>query len=156
LPYPGGGDLAPADHPDAVTVHGVVLDGAGAPVPDALLELWQPDPAGSLAGAPGSLRRNGVDFTGFGRVATDAAGHWVARTLRPGARPGRRPYLSVCVFARGLLRHLYTRLYLPDPPGDEEPPTDPLLDALPPTRRRTLLAVAESPARYRFDIRLQG
>ncbi|MFD7499664.1 protocatechuate 3,4-dioxygenase subunit alpha [Streptomyces sp. NPDC059850] len=165
LPFPGGGDLAPTGHPDAITVHGHVHDGAGAPVPDALIELWQAGPDGSLSGAPGSMRRdpvtggfagrNGVDFTGFGRVATDADGHWTARTLRPGA-PAAVPYISVCVHARGLLHHLYTRLYLPEDaarPGA----ADPLLAALDPARRETLVATAEAqPGTYRFDIRLQG
>jgi protocatechuate 3,4-dioxygenase alpha subunit len=164
LPFPGGGELAPAGHPDAITVHGTVHDGAGGPVPDAVIELWQADPAGSLAGAPGSMRRdpvtggflgrNGTDFTGWGRIATDADGHWVARTLRPGARGGLAPYLSVCVFARGLLHHLYTRLYFPE--HAEANAADPLLASLDPARRETLMARAEPHGRYRFDIRLQG
>jgi protocatechuate 3,4-dioxygenase, alpha subunit len=164
LPFPGGGELAPAGHPDAITVHGTVYDGAGGPVPDAVIELWQADPAGSLAGSPGSMRRdavtggflgrNGTDFTGWGRIATDAAGHWVARTLRPGTRGGRAPYLSLCVFARGLLHHLHTRLYFPDFP--DAGASDPLLASLEPARRETLVARAEPHGRYRFDIRLQG
>lgn len=169
LPFPDGGDLAPAGRTDAVTVHGRVTDGANAPVPDALVELWQADPAGDLPGAPGSMRRDpasgghlgrsGVEFTGFGRVQTDAAGQWSARTLLPGARPGHAPYVSVCVFARGLLHHLFTRLYFPE--HAEAHAADPLLASLPPERRGTLVAVAEhapgGPQRsYRFDIRLQG
>ncbi|NYI05157.1 protocatechuate 3,4-dioxygenase subunit alpha [Allostreptomyces psammosilenae] len=168
LPFPGGGDVAPAGHPDTITVHGHVHDGDGAPVPDALLEFWQAAPDGSLRGAPGSLRRdpvtgavigrNGVDFTGFGRVPTDADGHWALRTLPPGApagAPGAVPYISVCVFARGLLHHLYTRIYLPEHAGAGA--ADPLLGSLEPDRRATLVATAE-PGRhrtYRFDIRLQ-
>lgn len=165
LPFPGGGDLAPAGHPDAITVHGRVHDGAGAPVPDALVELWQAGPDGSLSGAPGSMRRdpvtggfagrNGVDFTGFGRIATDADGHWTARTLRPGA-PAAAPYISVCVHARGLLHHLYTRLYFPEDVA-RRGAADPLLAALDPARRETLVATADpQPGTYRFDIRLQG
>lgn len=168
LPFTGGGDIAPTARMDAVTVHGYVLDGQGDPVPDALLETWQADPAGGLAGRPGSMRRdqatggylgrNGTDFTGFGRVATDAAGHWAVRTLRPGRTGGADgPYVSVCVFARGLLHHLFTRVYLPDPPeGPESLARDPLLASLPLARRRTLLATAEPHGTYRFDIRLQG
>jgi protocatechuate 3,4-dioxygenase, alpha subunit len=163
LPFPGGGDLAPAGHPDTITVHGRVYDGAGAPVPDALVELWQAGPDGSLSGAPGSMRRdpvtggfagrNGVDFTGFGRIATDADGHWTARTLRPGSPAV--PYISVCVHARGLLHHLYTRLYFPEDALLNA--ADPLLAALDPARRETLVATAEpQPGTYRFDIRLQG
>ncbi len=155
LPFPGGGDIAHAGHPDALTVHGYVRDGNGAPVPDALLETWQTGPEG--AGGPGSLRRdpvaggflgrNGVDFTGFGRVATDADGHWAVRTLAPAAGA---PYLAVCVFARGLTHHLFTRAYL------AQPDADPLLTALPPDRRKTLIAREERARTYRFDIHLQG
>ncbi|WP_431776119.1 protocatechuate 3,4-dioxygenase subunit alpha [Streptomyces cucumeris] len=154
LPFPGGGEIAPAGHPDAITVHGHVYDGAGAPIPDALLEFWQP--GDGRAGRPGSLRRDpatggfagrdGVTFTGFGRVATDADGHWAIRTLPPTGAP----YLSVCVFARGLLHHLFTRVYL-DPEA-----TDPLLAGLAPDRRATLRTDREGPRTHRFDIRLQG
>lgn len=162
LPFPGGDEIAPAGHPDTVTVHGLVRDGSGAPVPDAVVETWQPAPDGSRTGRPGSLRRdpvtgrvvgrNGVDFTGFGRVPTDADGHWAVRTLPPGGVP----YLSVAVFARGLLHHLYTRVYLPDLLDRATETTDPLLESLEPGRRATLIATRTDPRTYRFDIRLQG
>ncbi|MDT3395744.1 protocatechuate 3,4-dioxygenase subunit alpha [Streptomyces sp. B1866] len=158
LPFPGGGQVAPQGHPDTIHLHGRVLDGAGEPVPDALLDFWQAAPDGSLAGAPGSMRRDpvtggfpgrdGIGFTGFGRVATDADGHYALHTLPPGRNAGP-PYVSVCVFARGLLHHLFTRAYLADGP-------DALLDALPAGRRATLIASEEPHRVYRFDIRLQG
>jgi protocatechuate 3,4-dioxygenase alpha subunit len=95
-----------------------------------------------------------VEFTGWGRVQTDASGHWTARTLRPGARGRNAPYLSVCVFARGLLVHLFTRIYLP---GDETAlAADPLLARLDGARRDTLIAKDDGRGTYRFDIRLQG
>ncbi|WP_026423279.1 protocatechuate 3,4-dioxygenase subunit alpha [Actinokineospora inagensis] len=161
LPFTGGGDIA--EGPESITVHGLVLDGAGDPVPDALVEIWQADRDGSLTGAPGSLRhdqvtgevigRHGLDFTGFGRVPTDADGHWAVRTVAPGPhRPGATPYLAVAVFARGLLHHLHTRIYLPDH-------ADALRADFPDTgadRLATLLATRERDRRYRFDIRLQG
>jgi protocatechuate 3,4-dioxygenase alpha subunit len=164
LPFRGGEDIAPLGHPDTVTVHGYVTDGAGGPLPDALIELWGADPDGDVPTADGSMRRdpasggflgrNGVEFTGWGRIQTDANGHWYARTLRPGARGRSAPYISVCVFARGLLVHLYTRIYLP---GDEAAlAADPLLSRLEGGRRDTLIAVAEAGGAYRFDIRLQG
>ncbi|NLU69195.1 protocatechuate 3,4-dioxygenase subunit alpha [Streptomyces sp. HNM0574] len=172
LPFPGGGEPAPPCHPDTVTVHGYVYDGAGEPVPDALLELWQAGPEGEIPGAPGSLRRDpatgrhpgrdGVEFTGFGRVATGADGHWAFRTLVPGARGGHAPYLSLCLFARGLLHHLFTRVYLPDLPGQgsaqaEAQTRDPLLASLDEERRGTLVAAAEPrTGTFRFDIRIQG
>lgn len=157
LPFTGGPDVA-AGWPGAIVLHGNVYDGAGEPVPDAMLEIWQPGPDGSRSGAPGSLRRDpttgavtgrdGVDFTGFGRVATDAAGHYALRTVPPGGVP----YISFCLFARGLLHHLYTRAYLADRPGAAE---DELLAALPEERRATLITTPERAGVHRFDIRLQ-
>ncbi|MFE4664789.1 protocatechuate 3,4-dioxygenase subunit alpha [Streptomyces sp. NPDC056716] len=164
LPITGGEEIAPLGHPDTVAVHGYVTDGAGQPLPDALVEIWGPDPDGNVSRTDGSMRRdaasggyagrNGVEFTGWGRIQTDADGHWYVRTLRPGARGNSAPYLSVCVFARGLLVHLFTRIYLP---GDEAAhAADPLLSALPEARRDTLVARSEGAGAYRFDIRLQG
>lgn len=157
LPFPGGGDVAPLGHPDTITLHGYVFDGAGTPILDALLDFWQAAPDGSLKGAAGSMRRdpstggflgrNGVGFTGFGRVATDADGHYALRTLLPGN--AGLPYISVCVFTRGLTHHLFTRAYLAEG-------ADPLLDSLPADRRATLIAAEGAGRAYRFDIRLQG
>jgi protocatechuate 3,4-dioxygenase alpha subunit len=162
MPFPGGADVAPAGHPDAITVHGYVYDGEGRPIPDAILDFWQARPDGSRAGSPGSLRvdtssgellgRDGVRFTGFGRVSTAGDGHWALHTLPPGANA---PYISVCVFARGLLHHLYTRIYLPGTPDDA------LLSGLAADRRATLRAQPDPAActagtAYRFDIRIQG
>ncbi|EDY55854.1 MULTISPECIES: protocatechuate 3,4-dioxygenase subunit alpha [Streptomyces] len=164
LPFPGGGDIAPVGHPDTITLQGHITDGEGSPLPDAFLELWSADPSGNVPQVDGSIRRdpasggylgrNGVEFTGWGRIQTDANGHWTARTLRPGARGRSAPYISVCVFARGLLVHLYTRIYLP---GDEAVLTaDPLLSRVPAQRRDTLIARKQDDGTYRFDIRLQG
>ncbi|MCH5670653.1 protocatechuate 3,4-dioxygenase subunit alpha [Streptomyces gilvus] len=164
LPFRGGEEIAPVGHPDTVTVHGYVLDGAGEPLPDAFVELWGADPDGNVPTTDGSIRRdpatggylgrNGVEFTGWGRIQTDADGHWYARTLRPGAHGRSAPYISVCVFARGLLVHLFTRIYLP---GDETAlAADPLLARLDGARRDTLIARDEGKGTYRFDIRLQG
>ncbi|MFE2423569.1 protocatechuate 3,4-dioxygenase subunit alpha [Streptomyces hokutonensis] len=164
LPFPGGGDIAPLGHPDTITVQGYVYDGEGSPLPDAFVELWGPDPEGNLSTTDGSIRRdpasggylgrNGVEFTGWGRIQTDANGHWYARTLRPGPRGLSAPYLSACVFARGLLVHLFTRIYLP---GDEAAlAADPLLSGLDAARRDTLIARDDGRGTYRFDIRLQG
>ncbi|MBB4711198.1 protocatechuate 3,4-dioxygenase alpha subunit [Streptomyces luteogriseus] len=164
LPFRGGEDIAPLGHPDTVTVHGYVTDGEGDPLPDALIELWGPDPEGNLPTVDGSMRRDpasggflgrsGVEFTGWGRIQTDANGHWYARTLRPGARGRSAPYLSVCVFARGLLVHLYTRIYLPEDTAALA--ADPLLSGLEDARRDTLIAAEDGDGTYRFDIRLQG
>jgi protocatechuate 3,4-dioxygenase alpha subunit len=164
LPFPGGGDIAPIGHPDTIVLQGYITDGEDNPLPDAFVELWSADPDGNVPQVDGSIRRdpasggylgrNGVEFTGWGRIQTDANGHWTARTLRPGARGQSAPYISVCVFARGLLVHLYTRIYLP---GDEAALTaDPLLARVPAERRDTLIARSQGDGTYRFDIRLQG
>ncbi len=146
LPFAGDADLVPPGHPEAVQLTGRVLDGDGAPVPDALLEIWQPDPSGRFVQRPGSLRRDPFGFTGWGRAATDSAGWYRFTTLRPG---GPAPFIAMTVFARGLLNRLFTRVYLPGTADDR------LLAALPPERRTTLVAAAEGP-RLRFDVRLQG
>ena len=154
LPYPGDSDLVGGEHPHAVRLHGTVYDGAGEAVPDALVELWQPDSAGRIPRRAGSLRRDGAAFTGWGRSATDAAGHYSFTTVVPGSvDSGRAPFFAIAVFARGLLDRLFTRAYLPH--GD--PNADPLLATVEAGRRTTLLCVAESSyAAYRFDIHLQG
>ncbi|MCP2341650.1 protocatechuate 3,4-dioxygenase subunit alpha [Actinomadura rupiterrae] len=85
LPYAEGPDLVPGWHPDAITIRGRVLDGAGAPIPDALVEIWQADGAGRIPSGAGGLRRDPDGFSGFGRCGTDAAGEYRFRTLKPGA-----------------------------------------------------------------------
>ena len=71
-----------------------MLDGAGEPVPDALIETWQADPEG----------RFGTGFRGFGRCATNDDGEWEIFTVKPGALgDGQAPHIDVSVFARGML-----------------------------------------------------
>lgn len=156
LPYAGGPDLVPPAYPGAVRLHGLVLDGAGGPVPDALVEIWQCAPDGSVVQQPGSLRRDGWTFTGWGRSATDAAGHYSFCTLRPGvgdgAGGGYAPFFAVTVFARGLLNRLFTRAYVP---GDDRLATDRLLSRVPAERRSTLIAEPDGDG-YHFDVVLQG
>ena len=146
LPYAGGSELVPPGRPDAIRLHGVVLDGDGAPVPDAVIEIGQADADGAIVPRPGSLHRDGWTFTGWGRAATDGAGEYSFTTVTPG---GPTPFFAVTVFARGLLDRLATRAYLPG----HEP--DALLAAVPAGRRHTLIAIAE-PEGLRFDVRLQG
>ena len=154
LPYDGGEHLVPPGHPQAVRLHGTVYDGAGRPVPDALLEIWQADADGDVPSVPGSLKRDGYTFTGWGRAAVDGTGHYSFTTVVPGATaPGKAPFIAMTVFARGLLHRLFTRVYLP---GDAEVlAADPVLASLPDDRRRTLVASADADG-FVFDIRLQG
>ncbi|MEU8276888.1 protocatechuate 3,4-dioxygenase subunit alpha [Microbispora bryophytorum] len=139
LPYAADWELVPEGHPGAVTITGRVFDGAGEPVPDALLELWTGE-----GGDRGALGRGGSGASGFGRCGTAPDGSYRFRLAPPA-----RPYAALLVFARGLLKPVWTRVYLADTP-------DPLLDSLDPIRRATLLAQAEGQGVYRFDVRLQG
>lgn len=155
LPFPGGPQLVPAVHPRAVRLHGTVFDGRGVPIPDAMLELWQPDEQGVLSNRDGGRRRELGHFTGFGRAAVDSTGHYEFTTLVPGAiAPSTTPWALVTVFARGLLHHLFTRAYFVA--ADAPIPADPLLSAIAVERRETLLARADGPGSYRFDVHLQG
>ncbi|WP_293481942.1 protocatechuate 3,4-dioxygenase subunit alpha [Phenylobacterium sp.] len=171
LPHPGGADLtapseagarpdlvAPGHAPlpglsaataggEAIVVQGRVVDGAGAPVPDALVEIWQADAQGGFAGG-----------RHFGRCATGDDGSYLFRTIRPGRTPGpgnslQAPHIAVGVMGRGLLRRLVTRIYFADDPSLDE---DPILALVPPERRGTLLAAADGAGGYRLDLVLQG
>ena len=155
LPYPGDRELVPPGSSRAVELHGVVYDGAGDPVPDAILEIWQPDETGTVVLRTGSLRRDGFTFTGFGRCAADPEGRFSFSTVEPGpTEAGRARFISVVVFARGLLNRLFTRVYLPE--DTEAHATDPLLSSLESAERQRLIAVREADGSLRFDIRLQG
>ena len=149
LPYDGDAEAAPRADPASIRLHGTVYDGAGEPVPDAILEIWGPDAAGRPIRERGSLHRDGYTVTGFGRAAVDRAGRYTFTAVRPGApADGRAPYILVTVFARGLLHHLFTRAYFAD--------DDPFLAGVPADRRRTLLVQQDGERSYRFDIHLQG
>jgi protocatechuate 3,4-dioxygenase alpha subunit len=148
LPFPGDQHLVPPGSPGSVRVHGTVYDGAGDPVPDAILELWQTDTAGNVVQEPGSLHRDSHTFTGWGRASTDRTGHYSFTTVTPGG-----PFFALTVFARGLLNRLFTRVYLPDEAED------PFLATVDPDRRSTLLATRDETGpvtAYLFDVRLQG
>ena len=145
LPWPEGPDVVPPDSPGAITISGRVLDGAGAPVPDALVETWQADPNSRFDHPDdprGAVPSAVAGFRGFGRSATSADGTYLVRTLRPGALPSpgggsEAPHLDVLVFARGLLNRVATRLYFDGDPANAE---DPVLMMIDPARQPTLLA----------------
>lgn len=152
--YPNGqiadGTLAPEGAADRIRIVGRVFDGHGAIIPDALIEIWQADAEGRY-GAEG--------HAGFGRqgTGTDPEGRFVFDTIRPGAATGHAPFLTLVVFMRGLLTHVYTRLYFSDEAAANA--ADPTLATVPAERRRTLIAQrdeAAGGALYRFDIRMQG
>lgn len=154
LPYDGGPELVSSTFPRAIRLHGTVRDAHGTVVPDAMLELWQPDEDGLIVKEPGSRHRARGVFTGFGRAAVDVGGHYEFTTVLPGAVGSGAHWALVTLFARGLSHHLFTRAYFVS--QGEEAPTDDLLTRVPEDRRSTLLARQDGPTSYRFDIQLQG
>jgi protocatechuate 3,4-dioxygenase alpha subunit len=163
LAWPGAEILVgPDTKGERLELIGRVLDGDGAPVPDALIEIWQANAEGRYA-HPEDGQPKPLDpaFRGFGRCASDAEGRFRFATIRPGRVPGcgnalQAPHINLGLFARGLLRRLVTRLYFEDSPANAEDPVLALVQD--PVRRATLLAkrVAGDGAVYRFDIILQG
>jgi len=138
-----------------------VLDGDGQPVPDAMIELWQAD-AGGKYHHPDDTQATAPDpaFCGFGRLATDNCGACRFETVRPGRVPGlsgalQAPHINVNVFARGVLWHLFTRIYFAGDPANED---DAILALVPADRRDTLLARPDAniPGVWNFDIYLSG
>ena len=123
-----------------IRITGRVLDGAGEPVPDALIEIWQADEEG----------RYRPDF-GWGRSGCDEDGRYSFATFKPGPVDGQAPHLTVMVFARGLLKPVLTRMYFPD--EEEANGRDSVLSAV--DDPSTLIGRA-SGAGLEFDIHLQG
>ncbi len=155
------GDLRVPDlSGEPVVVEGRVLDADGAPIPDAMLEFWQPDAEGRFASPLDPRGRSNSAFKGFGRVETVEAGKFTLSTIKPGRVPGpngalQAPHITLGVFARGMLNRLHTRIYFPDEPANAE---DPILALVPEDRRHTLIAraIPGEAGRYRFDVHVQG
>jgi protocatechuate 3,4-dioxygenase alpha subunit len=160
LPYEGGAQLVPPDHPHAIHLVGTVFDGKGEPVVDALIELWQANRHGHYD-HPEDVREEiplAPGFRGFGRCETDGSGGYGFVTVKPGpvSHPEggtQAPHIDVSLFARGLLKRVVTRVYFPDEGEANE--SDPVLTSVEPARRAALVAREEHGA-LRFDIHLQG
>jgi protocatechuate 3,4-dioxygenase, alpha subunit len=143
------------DGANVLTVCGRVLEGEGAPVPDALLEVWHADAEGRYDASEPAQSGKPSAFT---RAATDDDGSFCFSIARPGAIAGeakQAPHLAVLVFARGLLRHLMTRMYFPHEPGNG---SDAVLQLVPEDRRRTLIAreIVQRPGVLEWNVVLQG
>ncbi|MEO7271664.1 MAG: protocatechuate 3,4-dioxygenase subunit alpha [Vicinamibacterales bacterium] len=157
-----GGELvaSPAAEGLHIVVQGSLRDGAGDPVPDAVIEVWQANAAGRFR-HPADDRPVPLDEAcdGFGRVATTTEGRFTFRTVMPGRVPAadprqwQAPHLLISVLARGLLTRLATRMYFADAAANDE---DPVLALVPPERRATLMARRVDPTTFAFDIVLQG
>jgi protocatechuate 3,4-dioxygenase alpha subunit len=131
---------------EVIEISGRVFDGKGDPMTDACIEIWQASPAVS------------DEFTGFGRAATDAAGTFRFKTIKPGPVPGpgnslQAPHLALTILARGLLFHLATRVYFD---GAAENEHDPILALVEDARRGTLMAREAKPGVWHLDLHLQG
>jgi protocatechuate 3,4-dioxygenase alpha subunit len=122
---------------DKIKITGQVLDGNGDPVVDALVEIWQPD-------------------IGFARQGTGMRSDcsFEFETVKPRASAEGAPRINVILFMRGLLSHLYTRIYFEDEAAANA--VDGVLLTVPKDRRATLIAKAKKAGQYRFDIHLQG
>lgn len=146
---------------EKIVISGQVLDGEGNPIPDALLEFWQANADGKYA-HPDDIQDKPLDgtFIGFGRVPTDRDGGFSFTTVKPGAVPGpgnslQAPHIVVCIFMRGMLRHLYTRIYFSDEAANADDPILGLIEGA--GRRPTLVAQRQDgKAEYRWDIHMQG
>ena len=163
----GGQDLITNDlvTPDAsgekIRIEGRVLDGDGAPIPDAMVEIWQADAAGRYAHPADTRALPNAVFKGFGRSATDEAGRYAFDTIKPGAVPGpngkmQAPHIAVNLFSRGVLKQMVSRIYFSDEAANA---SDPVLNLVPSARRATLIARHEERAGravYLLDFKLQG
>ena len=158
-----GADLVTPDASGTrIRIEGRVLDGDGLPINDAMIEIWQADGQGRYA-HPRDDRgaRPNSKFKGFGRSSTDKAGVYSFDTIKPGSVPGpdgkpQAPHIVVCIFSRGMLRQVYTRIYFADEAANA---ADPILALVPEERRGTLIAHKGPQGNvplYTFDIRVQG
>jgi protocatechuate 3,4-dioxygenase alpha subunit len=152
LPWSDGPYVVDEGSEGAIRIAGRVLDGAGEPVPDALVETWQADPEGRFD-HPDDPRGRVPGFRGFGRCPTDDDGRWWIVTRKPGRVGEQAPHIAVSIFARGLLHRVVTRIYFADEPAANA--EDPVLAALPEADRATLIATPADGG-YTIDFRLQG
>lgn len=148
--------------PDAegqkIRLEGRITDGDGAPIGDAMIEIWQADAQGRYASPRDPRRPSNAKFKGFGRSATDKDGMFGFETVKPGPVPGQggksqAPHVVFCIYSRGMLRQVYTRCYFPDEAANA---SDQILNLVPADRRQTLIAKKGQGNAYRFDIRMQG
>jgi protocatechuate 3,4-dioxygenase, alpha subunit len=153
--------ITPDASGERIRVEGKVFDGDGAPVPDCMLEIWQADAQGRFNDLQDKRALPNSSFRGFGRCGTDANGGYFFHTIKPGqvADPDGKPqapHLLLAIFARGMLLHLYSRIYFD---GEAANATDPVLALVPADRRVTLIATRKPGAGnpvYSLDIHLQG
>jgi protocatechuate 3,4-dioxygenase alpha subunit len=151
-------ELVPSEHPLAVRIEGTVYDGAGEPVPDAMVEIWQANDSGHYTDPTDDREHLPQDietFSGFGRSGTDADGRFFFLTVKPGPDGSlQAPHIMVSVFARGLLKRLVTRIYFAD--ESESNARDPVLSSIEDLEIRKTLVANDEGGVLRFDVHLQG
>jgi protocatechuate 3,4-dioxygenase alpha subunit len=123
-----------------------------------MLEIWQADAQGRFSDPQDKRAQPNNSFKGFGRVGTDGRGCFAFDTIKPGvvADPDGKPqapHIVLAVFARGMLLHLYTRIYFEDEAANA---ADPVLALVPADRRATLIAKRTGNGAYTFDVHMQG
>ena len=143
--------MTPDTSGERIRVEGQVFDGDGAVVPDCMLEIWQADAQGRFSDPQDKRALPNSSFKGFGRVGTDAKGGYAFDTIKPGTVPDpdgkpQAPHIVLAVFARGMLLHLYSRIYFD---GEAANAADPVLALVPADRRATLIATRAAGQRQR-------
>ena len=131
---------------ERIAIRGKVFDGDRNVVPDAVLEIWQADPAGRYSSETPVENSAAPRFSGFGRVETDDRGEFRFTTVKPGRVRSpegalQSPHIVITLFSRGLLKPLHTRVYFPNEPANAD---DPVLNLVPAERRSTLIATPSS------------
>ena len=152
--FPKKHEVAFPHSPGAIVLGGTVFDGAGNPIPDAMIEIFAADSDGTVPRARGTFSRDDHSFTGFGRAFTSDEGHFEFWTRNPGSVNGEAPFFAVIVFARGLPDKLHTRIYLPEDTAALA--ADPLLSSLTSEERATLVATRTPDGYLTHDISVQG
>lgn len=155
----GSSMLTPGTEGERIVIGGHIVDGSGAPVADAVVEVWQADANGAFAPDPAPVGAAAPHFSGFGRQAVDERGGFRFETIKPGRVPGpdgrpMAPHVTLWIVARGINVGLHTRLYFADEADANA--LDPVLLRVPEPRRKTLVAKLAGPGHYVLDIRLQG
>lgn len=158
----GPSTVVPGMTGERIRLTGRVLDGDGSPVRDALIELWQANARGRYRHPADHRDERPLDasFHGFARAGTGSAPDhaFTIYTVKPGSpEAGQAPHLTLVVFMRGGLNHLYTRVYFDDETSANA--SDPVLASVPGERRETLIANREDTVDgvvYHFDIHMQG
>jgi protocatechuate 3,4-dioxygenase alpha subunit len=127
-----------------ITINGTIYDGDGAPINDAQIEAWQPAAAGAEAAQA---------LPGFRRAPSDEQGEFSLRLSQIAAPASGAPATFITVFARGLVKHQFTAVFLEDDIGLAQ---SAILAQVPEQRRPTLVARKTGPGAYHWDIWMQS